>query len=357
MPGSTSPQQLWQHLSAQEAPSLQLDLPSCRLLLSAAAATCSTQQQHNQLHPLFQAVPPVFPSFELRDFRQLLQLCAQARFVPDKEWLASIYYSDTGGFERLYKQEPPESLVLLLADLAAMLGSPASLLQDLAAASAQSQQQQEQQSSAPSPPADAQQSHEAVMAAMQQASTNLQAIQQDPLLAGELSAVAGYWLLRRFLPTLREQPGLVLTGLKALPGLGYRVLDAEDGDVLLGQLTPQLQSWTPAQIAAAVTASLPCLGDVPPSDAQQFALQFAAIGAAAGSMSPQEAARVLLVLAQLPGYAPDAQVAQALLAAALKPPLTHMTARQLYQLLQAAAELGAAPSGSALEQVQAFLSS
>jgi hypothetical protein len=51
------------------------------------------------------------------------------------------------------------------------------------------------------------------------------------------------------------------------------------------------------------------------------------------------------------------QVAQALLAAALQPPLTHMTARQLYQLLQAAAELGAAPSGSALEQVQAFLSS
>jgi hypothetical protein len=231
----------------------------------------------------------VFPSFELQDFRQLLQLCAQARFVPDKEWLASVYYSDTGGFERLYKQvgieawrrrcsrvvcpsfrstlsdgqqhahrcqaarhkrctqvntacilralcsppllfassffgcvlqEPPESLVLLLADLAAMLGSPASLLQDLAAASAQSQQQQPSEQP---PPADAQQSSEAVMAAMQQASTNLQAIQQDPLLAGELSAVGGYWLLRRFLPTLHEQPGVVLTGLTALPGLGYRV--------------------------------------------------------------------------------------------------------------------------------------
>lgn len=104
LPGSTSPQQLWQRLSAQEAPSLQLDLPSCRLLLPAAAATCSTQQQHNQLHPLFQAAPPVFPSFELQDFRQLLQLCAQARFIPDKEWLASIYYSDTGGFERFYQE-------------------------------------------------------------------------------------------------------------------------------------------------------------------------------------------------------------------------------------------------------------
>lgn len=88
------------------------------------------------------------------------------------------------------------------------------------------------------------------------------------------------------------------------------MLDAEDGNVLLGQLTPHLQSWTPAQIAAAITASLPCLGDVPPSDAQQFALLFAATGAAAGGMSPQDAARVLLVLAQLPGYAPDAKVRQ-----------------------------------------------
>lgn len=92
------------------------------------------------------------------------------------------------------------------------------------------------------------------------------------------------------------------------------MLDADDGNALLGQLTPQLQSWTPAQIAAAVTASLPCLGDVPPSDAQQFVLLFAATGAAAGGMSPQEAARVLLVLAQLPGYAPDAQVRQLLTA-------------------------------------------
>lgn len=113
--------------------------------------------------------------------------------------------------------------MLLLADLAAMLGSPASLLQDLAATSAQSQQQQQQSSVLRHPPADAQQSSEAVMAALQQASTNLQAIQQDPLLAGELSAVGGYWLLRRFLPTLHKQPDVVLHGLSALPGLGYRV--------------------------------------------------------------------------------------------------------------------------------------
>jgi hypothetical protein len=51
------------------------------------------------------------------------------------------------------------------------------------------------------------------------------------------------------------------------------------------------------------------------------------------------------------------QVAQGLLTAALQPPLGHMTARQLYQLLQAAAELGATPTGSQLQQVQAFLSS
>lgn len=48
-------------------------------------------------------------------------------------------------------------------------------------------------------------------------------IQQDPLLAGELSAVGGYWLLRRFLPAVVDQPELVLQGLCALPGLGYKV--------------------------------------------------------------------------------------------------------------------------------------
>ena len=138
LPTSTTPQQLWQHLSdltnelsdpslenqqqqvqegqeGQEQPpppqlqqqqqvQLPLDVTSCRLLMSTAAATCSTQQQYNQLRPLLAAVPAVFPEFVLTDFRQLLQLCAQARYVPDKEWLASIYYADTGGFERFYKQ-------------------------------------------------------------------------------------------------------------------------------------------------------------------------------------------------------------------------------------------------------------
>jgi hypothetical protein len=110
---------LWQHL-AQTAPApppaqpdqqqnpadcvLKLEISSCRLLLAAAAETCSTQQQLNQLQVLFQAVVPMFPNFELQDFRQLLQLCAQARFMPDKDWLACVYYADTGGLERLYKE-------------------------------------------------------------------------------------------------------------------------------------------------------------------------------------------------------------------------------------------------------------
>lgn len=112
---NTSPQQLWQHLSANSSTQEQqqqlqqqlqqhLDLPSCRLLLRAAAATCSTQQQYNQLRPLIQAATAVFPAFELGDFQLLLQLCAQARYVPDKEWLAAAIYADTGGFERLYQQ-------------------------------------------------------------------------------------------------------------------------------------------------------------------------------------------------------------------------------------------------------------
>lgn len=90
-----------------------------------------------------------------------------------------------------------------------------------------------------------------------------------------------------------------------------QVLDADDADVLLGQLTPHLQreqSWSPAQLAAAVVGSLPCLGDVPPRDGQALALLFAAVGAAAAGMEPPDAARTLMVLAQLPGYAPDAQV-------------------------------------------------
>jgi hypothetical protein len=85
-------------------------------------------------------------------------------------------------------------------------------------------------------------------------------------------------------------------------------LDADDANVLTGHLTAQLQSWSPTQLAAAVTSALPCLGDIAPTDGQQLALLFAAVGAASSGLSPAEAAKVLLVLAQLPGYAPDAQV-------------------------------------------------
>jgi hypothetical protein len=130
----TTPEQLWQHIAdlhdSQQAPPSQrqqqqqqqedgqdkqqqqqqsvlahgLDLESCRLLLAAAAATCSSQQQLNQLRGLIHAVTACFPAFELGDFRVLLQLCAQARYIPDKEWLAAIIYADTGGFERFYKE-------------------------------------------------------------------------------------------------------------------------------------------------------------------------------------------------------------------------------------------------------------
>lgn len=73
--------------------------------MAAATATSCTQQQHNQLRPLIETVlPPLFPSFGLSDFRQLLQLCCHTRYVPSKEFLAAIYYADSGGFERLYTQ-------------------------------------------------------------------------------------------------------------------------------------------------------------------------------------------------------------------------------------------------------------
>lgn len=88
----------------------------------------------------------------------------------------------------------------------------------------------------------------------------------------------------------------------------HQVLDADDADVLTGQVTAQLQSWSPTQLAAAVTSALPCLGDIAPTDGQQLALLFAAVGAAARAFSPADAAKVLVVLAQLPGYAPDSQV-------------------------------------------------
>lgn len=117
-----------------------------------------------------------------------------------------------------------------------MLASPSALFQDLSAALSQQKQQQQQQGTpdtpqpSVTPPAGLGGSDiitaaevSALQAAMQQASTNLAAIQQDPLLAGELSAVGGYWLLRRFMPALQDQPELILKSLGALPGLGYKV--------------------------------------------------------------------------------------------------------------------------------------
>jgi len=137
--------------------------------------------------------------------------------------------------------------VLLLCDLSAALGSIQLLLEDTRQATALLQQQQQQQQqpqqqqqglasspnessgSSKSPPDSAGGQDtlaaevSALQAAMQQSSTNLMSIQQDPLLAGELSAIGGYWLLRRFLPAVGDQPELVLQGLCALPGLGYKV--------------------------------------------------------------------------------------------------------------------------------------
>uniref|UniRef100_A0A383VK72 Uncharacterized protein n=1 Tax=Tetradesmus obliquus TaxID=3088 RepID=A0A383VK72_TETOB len=399
-----TPEQLWQHIAdlhskeqqqqqqqkqdrQQDAASKQqqerqsmlaqaLDLESCRLLLAAAAATCSSQQQLNRLQGLIHAAPACFKQFELEDFQALLQLCAQARYIPDKEWLAAIIYADTGGFERFYKEAPPHSVVALFSDLSAMLSSHKPLYLDWQIAKQQQQQTSDSDLAA---------EIEALQAALMVASPNLMGIQQDRLLAGELSAVGGYWLLRRLLlqlaaagdaaavlqgvlalPGLNYQlaaagdaaavlqgvmalPGLnyqlaaagdaaaVLQGVLALPGLNYQVLDAEDADVLLQLLVLR---WDPQQLAAALIAGLPCLGNTPPSGGDALAVLFADVGAAAGGMGQQQAAQLLVVLAQLPGYAPDPRVAQALLDRALAPPLA-LTPPELLQLMTAAQELGA----------------
>jgi hypothetical protein len=87
-----------------------------------------------------------------------------------------------------------------------------------------------------------------------------------------------------------------------------QVLDAEDADVLLQLLALQQQSWDPDQLAAALTAGLPCLRETAPSGGDALAVLFAAVGAAAGGMSQQAAVQLLVVLAQLPEYAPDPKV-------------------------------------------------
>jgi hypothetical protein len=165
-------------------------------------------------------------------------------------------------------QEAPDSLVLLLSDFSAALHSDRALIARRAALNQQAAQQQQQQppqesgssgssgsidNSEPTAAQDpstkaaeatgssssssnssssaccTQDVHSlstelhAVETALAAAIENLTAIYQDTLLAGELSAVGGYWLLRRFLPALQQQPPLVLTGLCALPGLRYKV--------------------------------------------------------------------------------------------------------------------------------------
>lgn len=78
--------------------------------------------------------------------------------------------------------------------------------------------------------------------------------------------------------------------------------------MLVALLTAHLPAWDCSQVAAALTATLPCLGDVAPSGGGGLALLFAAAGAAAPGMAAREAGQLLVVLEQLPGYAPDAQV-------------------------------------------------
>jgi hypothetical protein len=152
-------------------------------------------------------------------------------------------------------QTPAAQLVHLFADLAAVFASHKQLLAD-------TQQllliQQEQLQSSAAAAQDEEEAAEvaALQTALQTSSTHLQDIYQDQLLAGELSAVAGYWLIRKLLPTVAKQlldaaapaaagdvplspataqnlagqadssndaVSVVLTGLLALPGLRYQV--------------------------------------------------------------------------------------------------------------------------------------
>jgi hypothetical protein len=128
-----------------------------------------------------------------------------------------------------------------------------------------------------------------------------------------------------------QPPRVTHCGARAL-----QVLDAQDADALLTLLTSDPTAWTPDELAAAAAASLACLGDTPPSGGTSLARLFAAVGAAAaaaaaaaadasgggagvaaaGSSAPSSssvlsssaAGRLLLALAGVPGYAPDAQV-------------------------------------------------
>jgi hypothetical protein len=115
-------------------------------------------------------------------------------------------------------QAAVHNIVALFSDLSAMLSSHQPLYLDWQIAK---QQQQQLQTSGSDLAAEL----AALQAALMVSSPNLLGIQQDSLLAGELSAVGGYWLLRRLLPQLQAagNAAAVLQGVMALPGLSYQV--------------------------------------------------------------------------------------------------------------------------------------
>lgn len=66
---------------------------------------------------------------------------------------------------------------------------------------------------------------EALQAAFETSTANLMAIQEDQLLAGELSALCGYWLVRHLLPQLAtgDHTGVAVRGFRVLQELRYQV--------------------------------------------------------------------------------------------------------------------------------------
>lgn len=122
-------------------------------------------------------------------------------------------------------QLPPHDVVALFSDLSAMLGSHRQLFLDTQQHVLKQQQAVQEFETLPDSTtvADLAAEVEALQAALQRSTANLMEIQQDSLLAGELSAVGGYWLLRRLLPQLQGNIEATLLGLTALPGLNYQV--------------------------------------------------------------------------------------------------------------------------------------
>lgn len=74
-----------------------------------------------------------------------------------------------------------------------------------------------------------------LQAALEVSLAHLKQVCEDKLLAGELHAVSGFWLLRRLLP--RVDGAHVLLGLRAMRRLGYQVGGAgEEGRALLADV-------------------------------------------------------------------------------------------------------------------------